>query len=67
VRGYKAFSYKGLYTDMYLRYRPNVASSLADIKIALQGSAGAVTDDARDFDVFANVSIGYAFDETRIQ
>jgi len=62
VLGYKAFIYKGLYTDLYLRYWPNVASSLEDNKIALQGSDGTVIHNAHDFGVFANVSIGYAFD-----
>jgi len=62
VLGYKAFIYKGLYTDFYLRYWPNVASTLADNKIALQGSDGVVVHNAHDFGVFANVSIGYAFD-----
>jgi hypothetical protein len=62
VLGYKAFLYKGLYADLYLRYWPNVASSLEDNKIALQGSDGTVIHGAHDFGVFANVSIGYVFD-----
>jgi hypothetical protein len=61
VLGYKAFLWKGLFADAYLRYWPNVASSLGDNKIALQGADGAVSHSAHDFGVFANVSIGYAF------
>jgi hypothetical protein len=62
VLGYKAFIWKGLYANGYARYWPNVASTLPDNKIALAGSAGSVTHNAHDFGVFANVSIGYAFD-----
>ena len=62
VLGYKAFIWKGLFADAYLRYWPNVASTLPDNKIALQGTNGTVEHSAHDFGVFANVSIGYAFD-----
>jgi hypothetical protein len=62
VLGYKAFIYKGLFADAYLRYWPNVASSLDGNKVALQGTDGTVEHSAHDFGVFANVSIGYAFD-----
>lgn len=62
VLGYKAFIWKGLYANGYARYWPNVASTLPGDKIALAGSAGSVTHTAHDFGVFANVSIGYAFD-----
>jgi hypothetical protein len=62
VLGYKAFLWKGLYANGYARYWPNVASSLAGDKVALVGSDGTVTHNAHDFGVFANVSLGYAFD-----
>jgi hypothetical protein len=62
VLGYKAFIYKGLFADAYLRYWPNVASSLTNNEIALRGTDGTVEHSAHDFGVFANVSIGYAFD-----
>ena len=62
VLGYKAFIWKGLYANGYARYWPNVASSLSGNKIALAGSDGTVTHSAHDFGVFANVSLGYAFD-----
>jgi hypothetical protein len=62
VLGYKAFIWKGLYANGYARYWPNVASTLPDNKIVLVGSTGSVTHNAHDFGVFANVSIGYAFD-----
>jgi len=62
VLGYKAFLYKGLFADAYLRYWPNVASSLTSNEIALRGTDGTVEHSAHDFGVFANVSIGYAFD-----
>ena len=62
VLGYKAFIWKGLYGNAYARYWPNVASSLPGNKIALEGSNGTVTHGAHDFGVFANLSIGYAFD-----
>jgi hypothetical protein len=62
VLGYKAFIWKGLFANGYARYWPNVASTLSDDQLALAGSAGSVTHNAHDFGVFANVSIGYAFD-----
>ena len=62
VLGYKAFIYKGLFADAYLRYWPNVASSLDGNKVALLGTDGTVEHSAHDFGVFANVSLGYAFD-----
>jgi hypothetical protein len=62
VLGYKAFIWKGLFANGYARYWPNVASTLSDDKIALAGNAGSVTHNAHDFGVFANVSLGYAFD-----
>lgn len=62
VLGYKAFIWKGLYANGYARYWPNVASTLADNQIALAGRAGTVTHTAHDFGLFANVSLGYAFD-----
>jgi len=62
VLGYKAFIWKGLYANGYARYWPNVASTLPDNRVALQGSGGTVTHNAHEFGVFANVSLGYAFD-----
>lgn len=62
VLGYKAFIWKGFYADAYLRYWPNIASSLTDGKTTLQGSDGTVTHSAHDLGVFANASLGYAFD-----
>ncbi len=62
VLGYKAFIWKGLYANGYARYWPNVASTLTRNEIALQGSEGTVTHHAHDYGLFANVSIGYAFD-----
>ncbi len=62
VIGYKLFVYKGLYANAYARYWPNVATSLEDGKVALEGSHGTVTHTAHDFGLFANLSIGYAVD-----
>src|SRR5579859_7575556 len=62
VLGYKFFIWKGLYADTYLRYWPNVATSLDDNKIALRTSNGTVSHNAHDFALFANASLGYAFD-----
>jgi len=62
VLGYKVFVWKGLYANAYARYWPNVASTLGDNKIALSGTKGTVSHAAHDFGLFANVSIGYAFD-----
>jgi hypothetical protein len=62
VLGYKAFIWKGLYANGYARYWPNVASTLSNDKIALEGSGGTVSHSAHDFGFFANVSLGYAFD-----
>ena len=62
VLGYKLFVYEGLFADVYARYWPNVASTLANNEVALRGANGTVEHSAHDFNVFANVSIGYAFD-----
>jgi hypothetical protein len=62
VLGYKLFVYKGLFANAYARYWPNVASTLDNGEVALRGVNGTVEHSAHDFNVFANVSIGYAFD-----
>jgi hypothetical protein len=62
VVGYKLFIWKGLYANAYARYWPNVASSLPNNEIALQGPGGTTLHAAHDFGLFANASIGYAFD-----
>jgi hypothetical protein len=62
VLGYKFFVFKGVFVNAYLRYWPNIATSLPDNKIALAGTDGTVTHNAHDFEVFGNVSVGYAFD-----
>jgi hypothetical protein len=62
VIGYKLFVYKGLFANAYARYWPNVASTLDNSEVALRGANGTVEHAAHDFNVFANVSIGYAFD-----
>jgi hypothetical protein len=61
VLGYKVNIVKGLYANAYLRYWPNVATSLNNDQIALQGANGTVIHSAHDWGVFANVAIGYAF------
>ena len=61
VLGYKLFVYKGLFANAYARYWPNVASTLDNNEVALRGANGTVEHAAHDFNVFANVSIGYAF------
>jgi hypothetical protein len=62
VLGYKFFVWRGLHVNAYLRYWPNVATSLDGGKVALQKGASTVTHEAHDLGVFANVSVGYAFD-----
>jgi hypothetical protein len=62
VLGYKLFIFKGLFVNAYLRYWPNIATSLPDNKIALAGTDGTVIHNAHDFEVFGNLSVGYAFD-----
>jgi hypothetical protein len=62
VLGYKFFIFKGVFVNAYLRYWPNIATSLPDNKIALAGADGTVTHSAHDFEVFGNLSVGYAFD-----
>jgi hypothetical protein len=62
VLGYKLFVFKGLFVNAYLRYWPNIATSLPDNKIALAGTDGTVIHNAHDFEVFGNLSVGYAFD-----
>jgi hypothetical protein len=61
VLGYKLSIFKGLYANAYLRYWPNVATSLNGDQIALQETNGTVIHSAHDWSVFANVAIGYAF------
>jgi hypothetical protein len=61
VLGYKLDIFKGLYANAYLRYWPNVATSLNGGQIALQGTNGTVIHRAHDWNVFANLAIGYAF------
>jgi len=60
VLGYKLSIWKGLYANAFLRYWPNVATTLHGDQIALQGN-GTVTHTAHDFGSFANVAIGYTF------
>jgi len=61
VLGYKFFIVRGLHVNAYGRWWPNVATSLADDKITLQGSNGPVVHDAHEFGLFANLALGYAF------
>jgi hypothetical protein len=61
VLGYKFFVWRGLHVNAYLRYWPNVASSLDSDKVALRSGANVVQHEAHDFGFFANVSVGYAF------
>jgi hypothetical protein len=61
VLGYKVNIGKGLYANAYLRYWPNVATSLKNDQIALQGTNGTVVHSAHDWGTFANVALGYAF------
>jgi|GEM_PF-3108268 len=62
VLGYKLFAWRGLFFNTYLRYWPNVATSLNGNKITLQGTNGNVLHDAHDWGFFGNIAIGYAFD-----
>jgi hypothetical protein len=62
VLGYKLFIWRGLHLNAYLRYWPNVATTLDDNQVALQGPDGTITHKAHDFGVFGNVSLGWAFD-----
>src|SRR6185436_20839875 len=62
VLGYKFFIWRGLHANAYLRYWPNVATTLDDNQVALQGPSGPVVHQAHDFKLFANVSLGWAFD-----
>jgi hypothetical protein len=62
VLGYKFFVWRGFFINAYGRYWPNVATSLTNNEIALQGTNGAVEHSAHDFGVFANLAIGGAFD-----
>jgi hypothetical protein len=62
VLGYKLFIWRGLHLNAYLRYWPNVATSLDDNQVALQGPDGTITHKAHDFGLFGNVSLGWAFD-----
>jgi hypothetical protein len=61
VLGYKLYIFKGLYANAYLRYWPNVATSLNGGQIALPGTNGTVIHSAHDWGLFANVAIGYVF------
>jgi hypothetical protein len=62
VLGYKFFVWRGFHLNAYMRYWPNVASSLDSNRVALRSGATVVQHDAHDFGFFANVSVGYAFD-----
>ena len=61
VLGYRLYLFKGLYANAYLRYWPNVATSLDGGQIVLQGTSGTLIHSAHEWNVFANVAIGYAF------
>jgi hypothetical protein len=62
VLGYKLFIWRGLHLNAYLRYWPNVATTLDGDQVALQAGDRLVTHKAHDFGLFANVSVGWAFD-----
>ena len=57
--GYKLFIWRGFFANGYVRYWPNVGTSLTDNKIALAGTNGTVTPSAHDFGLFANFALGY--------
>ncbi|MFN3199695.1 MAG: hypothetical protein ACE366_14915 [Bradymonadia bacterium] len=58
VLAWRYFIWDGLHTNIYLRYWPNIWSSLDDDKHTFD--TGEVHE-AKDFGVFANVSLGWAF------
>jgi hypothetical protein len=62
VLGYKLFLWRGLHLNAYLRYWPNVATTLDDDRVILAGAGGPVTHRAHDFGLFGNLSVGWAFD-----
>jgi hypothetical protein len=62
VIGYKFFIWRGLHANLYFRYWPNVATSLDNDEVTLSGAGGPVVHKAHDFKLFANASIGWAFD-----
>jgi hypothetical protein len=62
VLGYKLFLYKGFFLNAYGRYWPNVASTLSNNQVALQGAGGTVEHSAHDFGLFANLAVGGSFD-----
>jgi hypothetical protein len=62
VLGYQLFIRRGLHAHLYLRYWPNVATSLEGNEITVAGPNGPVGHRAHDFKLFTNVSIGWAFD-----
>jgi hypothetical protein len=62
VVGYKLFIWRGLYTDLYARYWPNVASTLKHGEVSYAGPEGERTHEAHDWGLFANASLGWAFD-----
>ena len=62
VLGYKLFIWRGLHANAYLRYWPNVATTLDDDRLVLDGPGGPIVHRAHDFKLFANVSLGWAFD-----
>jgi hypothetical protein len=62
VLGYKFFVWKGFFLNAYGRYWPNVASTLANNEVVLQGTSGSVTHSAHDFGLFANLAVGGTFD-----
>jgi hypothetical protein len=59
---YSFYIYKGLFLEPNLRFWPNVASTLADNKVALREPDGTTyMHQAHDFGFFANMNLGYSF------
>jgi hypothetical protein len=62
VLGYKLYVWRGFFLNAYGRYWPNVATSLPNNQVALQGTGGTVEHSAHDFGLFANLAVGGTFD-----
>lgn len=59
---WRYFIYRGFHANVYLRYWPNVWTSTDSDTVVLQSGATRHEHEVTDLGLFANISLGYAFD-----
>lgn len=62
VLGWRFFAWRGLYLGAYLRYWPTLTSSLDRHGVLLTGNQGSALHTPHAFNLYPNLSIGYALD-----